>query len=147
MVGVASNPKDGRSRLCLCCGEPTATRSIPACWDHWIALPEDLQSAIVISTGRGEIGRYGDCLMEAVRIWRQTGLWRSRYVKTESAPQELMLAVSPRAPGTVTSFRAKRANRRRRQKQNASPRSASGSNDRPSANLSERMPAASAPKR
>ena len=82
MVGVASNPKDGRSRLCLCCGEPTATRSIPACWDHWIALPEDLQSAIVISTGRGEIGRYGDCLMEAVQIWRQTGLWRSRYVKT-----------------------------------------------------------------
>lgn len=70
------------ARLCLCCGTPSAARSIPACWDHWNVLPEDLRSSIVISYGRGRTKAYGDGLMEAVRLWRSTGAWRCRTNKT-----------------------------------------------------------------
>lgn len=105
-VGAAST----RLRPCICCGQPRATRSVPACWDHWNALPEDLRSALVISVGRGQIGRYGNCLMEAVRFWRQTGLWRSRYVRAKapdpaSAPEE---SAGSRDDGKVVSFQLHR---------------------------------------
>lgn len=142
-IGIASS----RARPCICCGEMRASPSIPACWDHWIALPEDLRSELVVSVGRGQIGRYGDCLMEAVRFWRQTGLWRSRYVKTKSAPQESILAVSSRGSLSVRPLHTKHAIQRRRQKLHASPRSAAGLNDRRSANVTEPSPAATSTKR
>lgn len=72
-------------RPCLCCGIPSASRSIPACWDHWNVLPEDLRSFIVISYGRGRTKAYGDGLMEAGRLWRLTGHWRVRAAKTSAA--------------------------------------------------------------
>lgn len=110
MVGTAFDAEANTPRLCLCCGGPRATRSIPACWDHWVVLPEDLRSAIVISYGRGQISRYGDSLMEAVRIWRQAGVWRSKYVKTalplasRPAPIRSDLATTAR----VVSFQLRR---------------------------------------
>ena len=105
-IGIASS----RPRPCICCGEPRATPSVPACWDHWIALPEDLRSELVVSVGRGQIGRYGDCLMEAVRIWRQTGLWRSRYDKMKFSRQESPRAGShgSRDGGKVVSLQSRR---------------------------------------
>jgi hypothetical protein len=110
MVGIASHPKFSRSRACICCGEPRASRSIPACWDHWIALPEDLRSALVISVGRGQIGRYGDHLMEAVRFWRQNGLWRSRYVNAKSPTPAFDRegSAGSRDDGKVVSFQLRR---------------------------------------
>ena len=100
----------GRPRPCICCGEPRATRSVPACWDHWIALPDDLRSELVVTVGRGQIGRYGDCLMEAVRFWRLTGLWRSRYVKTEFPPSAFARegSAGSRDDGKVVSFQSRR---------------------------------------
>lgn len=86
VIGSTSGLEHRPLRLCLCCGEPTATRSIPACWDHWVALPEDLRSAITISYGRDQLRRYNDGLMEAFRIWRLAGLWRPRYVKVPVPP-------------------------------------------------------------
>jgi hypothetical protein len=105
MVESASGPEGSPPRLCLCCGEQTATRSIPACWDHWIALPEDLRSAIVISYGRGQLNRYGESLAEAVRFWRHTGLWRPKYVRA-SAPlkPEPLISLRSRDDGKVVSF-------------------------------------------
>jgi hypothetical protein len=69
--------QDKVMRRCACCGVPTATRSIPACWEHWNVLPEDLRSSIVKSHGRGQIKQYKDTLLEAVMLWRQTGVWRN----------------------------------------------------------------------
>lgn len=107
-VGIAPS----RPRPCICCGGPRATRSVPACWDHWIALPEDLRSEMVVTVGRGQIGRYGDCLMKAVRIWRQTGLWRSSYVATKFPPLESASAGSPdlHDSGKLVSFRPRLPN-------------------------------------
>jgi len=41
-------------------------------------LPEELQSSIVTTYGRGQIKRYADNLVEAVKMWRQAGVWRSK---------------------------------------------------------------------
>ena len=37
----------GSNRKCVCCGAPTPTHSMCACWDHWIVLPEDLRSELL----------------------------------------------------------------------------------------------------
>src|SRR6185312_17486960 len=63
-------------RRCLCCGSVTATRSIPACWEHWTLLPEDLRSSIVTTYSRGQLMQYADRLDSAVRLWREARVWR-----------------------------------------------------------------------
>ena len=64
-------------RECVCCGAPTPTRSMCACWEHWMALPEDLRSELLASRGRGELTNYHRNLLRAVEIWRRCGLWRA----------------------------------------------------------------------
>src|SRR6185437_16063648 len=63
-------------RRCLCCGAATATRSIPACWEHWTLLPEDLRSSLVVTSSLGQLTQYADGLDRAVRLWREAGVWR-----------------------------------------------------------------------
>jgi hypothetical protein len=41
-------------------------------------LPDGLRSSIVASYGRGELTRYAESLLEAVKLWRQAGAWRSQ---------------------------------------------------------------------
>jgi hypothetical protein len=81
MVEARRGGNEPPRRICLCCGAATASRSIPACWDHWNALPEDLRSSIVVSQGRGQLKVYADSLFDAVRLWRHSGAWRSKYQK------------------------------------------------------------------
>jgi len=81
MVEVTKNGGESPERLCLCCGAPSESRSIPACWEHWSSLPEDLRSTIVVSQGRGQLKIYADSLFEAVKLWRGSGAWRSKYQK------------------------------------------------------------------
>ena len=50
-------------------------QSMCACWGHWMALPEDLRSALLRSYGRGELANYRRNLLKAVEIWRQRGIW------------------------------------------------------------------------
>jgi hypothetical protein len=88
MVEVSQGGEETPRRLCLCCGAPTASRSIPACWDHWSVLPEDLRSTIIVSHGRGQLKVYADSLFLAVRVWRLSGAWRSKYPKA-AAPMSL----------------------------------------------------------
>lgn len=78
MVAESVRPRGTWTRRCVCCESPTASRSIPACWEHWNLLPEDLRSVIVKFAGRGDIKQYADCLLEAVAHWRQVGAWRSK---------------------------------------------------------------------
>ncbi len=85
MSVVVSGTEVKTTRLCLCCGASAATRSVPACWDHWTLLPEGLRSSIVTSYGRGQLSRYAESLLEAVKLWRQAGAWRSK--RGETAPQ------------------------------------------------------------
>jgi hypothetical protein len=66
----------GILRKCVCCGEPTPTQSMCACWGHWTALPEDLRSEILTSYGRGAVADYHRSLLKAVAIWRRRGVWR-----------------------------------------------------------------------
>ena len=63
-------------RKCVCCGAPTPTQSMCACWGHWMALPEDLRSEILTAYGRGAVADYHRTLLRAVGIWRHKGLWR-----------------------------------------------------------------------
>lgn len=56
----------------------TATPSLPACWDDWNLLPEDLRSSIIKNYGRRQINEYADDLLAAVVFWRQVGAWRSK---------------------------------------------------------------------
>jgi hypothetical protein len=51
---------------------------MPACWDHWILLPQDLQSSIIKTSARGRLNAYGTHLLEAIRIWRRLGAWRAK---------------------------------------------------------------------
>jgi len=78
MVAERVNPQRSWKRQCVCCEASAASRSIPACWEHWNLLSEDLRSAIVKCAGRGDIKRYTDCLLEAVAHWRQAGAWPSK---------------------------------------------------------------------
>jgi hypothetical protein len=41
-------------------------------------LPDGLRSSIVTSYGRGELTRYAESLLDAVKLWRQAGAWRSK---------------------------------------------------------------------
>jgi hypothetical protein len=109
-IKSAFGPGASPPRLCLCCGEPTATRSIPACWDHWIALPEDLRSSIMVSYGRGQLRTYGDSLMEAVRIWRSAGLWRARHaaVSLPARIRKPTISFQSRADNRVVYFQTRR---------------------------------------
>jgi hypothetical protein len=71
---------------------------LPACWDHWALLPVDLQSLIVTSYGRGQLKRYADGLLEAVKLWRQAGAWRSKYRELASPSAEANTAASVTSP-------------------------------------------------
>ena len=95
MVAVSSGARRTRVRECVCCGAATATPSIPACWDDWNLLPEDLRSSIVKNYGRRNIKEYGDDLLAAVAFWRQIGAWRSKLRKT------IPSATAPRAPAVA----------------------------------------------
>jgi hypothetical protein len=41
-------------------------------------LPDGLRSSIVASYGRGELTRYAESLLEAVKLWREAGAWQPR---------------------------------------------------------------------
>ena len=66
----------GDLRKFVCCGAPTPTQSVCACWGHWMALPEDHRSELLASYGRGEVANYHRNLLKAVEIWRRCGVWR-----------------------------------------------------------------------
>ena len=70
-----ANP-NGSGRKCVCCGGPTPTPSLCACWDHWMVLPEDLRSELLRSYSRDELTNYHRALLEAVEVWRHAGVWR-----------------------------------------------------------------------
>ncbi len=63
-------------RFCLCCGSTPETPTIPSCWNHWQLLPEDLRSAIIKSSARGQLTLYAKAVTQAVAIWRKAGAWR-----------------------------------------------------------------------
>ena len=67
-----------RLRLCLCCGTASETPAIPACWDHWQLLPEELRSSIVKSSARVQLTLYAKAITEAVAAWREAGAWRPK---------------------------------------------------------------------
>lgn len=75
LVMLAENP-EGSGRKCVCCGAPAATRSLCACWEHWMVLPEDLRSELLRSFSRDEFANYRRALLSAVEIWRHAGVWR-----------------------------------------------------------------------
>ncbi len=78
MVGSKLATEGAGGRVCLCCGTSAASRSIPACWQHWNMLPGELRSSIVISYGRGELTAYAEHLLAAVKVWRLAGVWRTK---------------------------------------------------------------------
>lgn len=97
-------------RLCVCCGTPAATPSIPACWDHWIALPEDLRSTMIKTSARGQLAQYGEALLVAIKLWRREGLWRSKFVKRAplSAPASKAPILGIRTLGEVVQLAERR---------------------------------------
>lgn len=105
MVEVTKDGGETPKRLCLCCGALSASRSIPACWGHWNALPEDLRSVIVVSQGRGQLKIYADSLFEAVKLWRGSGAWRSKYQKAApwAGQATVAVAVESAVPAAVES--------------------------------------------
>jgi hypothetical protein len=78
MIAGRSFAQDVPARRCLCCGEAVETPSIPACWDHWVLLPADLQSSIIKASGRGRLADYGAHILKAIKIWRRAGIWRAK---------------------------------------------------------------------
>ena len=90
-----SGARSTRVRECVCCGSATATNSIPACWDDWNFLPEDLRSSIVRNYGRRQIKEYADDLLTAVAFWREIGAWRS---KLRKRPFPIFTASEPAGP-------------------------------------------------
>jgi hypothetical protein len=72
---LVANP-EGSGKKCVCCGAPTPTRSMCACWGHWTALPEDLRSELLRSYSRDEFANYHQALLIAVEKWRHAGVWR-----------------------------------------------------------------------
>ena len=96
MVAESSGARRTRVKECVCCGEPTATPSIPACWNDWNLLPEDLRSSIVKNYGRRQIKEYTDDLLTAVAFWRQIGAWRSKLRKKTPT---VMAQSAPAVPG------------------------------------------------
>jgi hypothetical protein len=72
-VMLVANP-EGSGRKCVCCGTPTPTLSMCACWDHWMILPENLGSDLLRAYGWD--AKYHRALLDAVRIWRHAGVWR-----------------------------------------------------------------------
>ena len=63
-------------RECVCCGAPTPTQTMCACWPHWMVLPGDLRSELLKSYGRDEFANYHRHILEAIEVWRQLGVWR-----------------------------------------------------------------------
>jgi hypothetical protein len=57
-------------------------------------LSEDLRSSIVVSQGRGRLNVYADSLFEAVKVWRLSGAWRSKYKKA-AAPVGAVAVPNP----------------------------------------------------
>jgi hypothetical protein len=72
---LVANP-EGSGKKCVCSGAPTPTRSMCACWDRWMALPEDLRSELLRSYSRDEFANYHQALLNAVEKWRHAGIWR-----------------------------------------------------------------------
>ncbi len=68
-----ANP-EGSGRKCACCGAPTPTHSMCACWDPWMALPEELHSDLLRSYSRDEFTNYHRALLKAVDVWRLRGV-------------------------------------------------------------------------
>ena len=62
----ASTTPGGDLRECACCGAPTPTQSMCACWPHWMVLPEDLRSELLKSYGRDEFANYHRNILEAI---------------------------------------------------------------------------------
>jgi hypothetical protein len=58
-----------------------------------------LRSAIVVSQGRGQLKVYGDSLMEAVRVWRRRGAWRSKYQKAAAPVSAVAVANTAESQG------------------------------------------------
>ena len=73
---LVANP-EGSGRKCVCCGAPTPTHSMCACWDHWMALPEDLRSELLRSYSRDEFANYHRALLNAVKTWQNVGVWQT----------------------------------------------------------------------
>lgn len=99
-MSVTQTDPRSSPRRCVCCGAATATRSVPACWEHWTLLSQDLRSAIVIAYSRGQLTQYADCLDAAVKLWREAGVWRP--------PRTIAFArinASMRPPENVIPFR------------------------------------------
>ena len=73
---LVANP-EGSGRKCVCCGAPTPTHSLCACWDQWMVLPEDLRSELLRYFSRDEFANYHRALLKAVEVWRHAGVWRA----------------------------------------------------------------------
>lgn len=84
-----------------------ATPSIPACWDHWTLLSEDVRSSIVASYGRGQLTRYAESLLEAVKLWRQAGSWRSKPGERASKTGAEVVTLSTPEAATLNSPEAR----------------------------------------
>lgn len=97
MVEARAPVESASERVCVCCGMATASRGMPACWEHWVLLPEDLRSSIVISQGRGQLSRYTENLLAAVQVWRLTGAWRPK-------PRKAPMRSGPTADGGIISL-------------------------------------------
>ena len=57
-------------------------------------MPEDLRSAIVVSQGRGQLKIYADSLFEAVKLWRGSGAWCSKYRKPTPPAERVAVPVA-----------------------------------------------------
>jgi hypothetical protein len=69
-----------RERICPCCGEPTPSPSMPACWSHWKLLPEDLQIELITTHSRCELLKYADALSRSIKVWKELKAWKG-YVR------------------------------------------------------------------
>ena len=67
---------DECSRGCVCCGTPTPTQSMCACWPHRTVLPEISAQTFLKSYGRDEFANYHRDILKAIETWRQLGVWR-----------------------------------------------------------------------
>jgi hypothetical protein len=57
-----------------------------------------LRSAIVVSQGRGQLKIYADSLFEAVKLWRGSGAWHSKYHKAAAPVAASEAAAPPQEP-------------------------------------------------
>jgi hypothetical protein len=75
-------------------------------------LPDGLRSLIVTSYGRSELTRYAESLLEAIKLWRQAGAWRSKREaiaskKTTESTRKSKLTPLKSRPTTLNSSEAR----------------------------------------